>query len=230
MGREFTKNMFIMLVTIMIGVVIITFFIADLKARSEEQERYTGEIEVIEQRNINFTNYFMKSSVLLDKAREDRAFGNYHFDLAFLWYQSALSIKNDSLFELYKIRGIENSTNALPYYEYSHLNFEESGNYFLETKSLTTYPSYLEVLDIYIDLTASGSRLTELRYTASTYLGYLTENLTFDFNNNNVTFQGNMTELLSMFDQIMFAIGAETEIFEGLQDEIDEYEFFDEIR
>lgn len=230
MAREFNRNMFVMLAAVMIGVFIITFFIADIKARSEEEEKYTLEIETIEQKNINFTNYFMKSSVLLDHAREDRAFGNYYFDLGFLWYQSALAEINSTIMDVYKVRGIDNCTNALPHFYNSYLNFEESKKYFNDTKSLTDYPNYKEVLDLYINLTASGSRLTILRYNASIYLNYLTENLTFNVENNNVSYLMNVSDLLGLFMGAMGAYEMELDDYEEYQDEIDEYEFFDEIR
>ena len=230
MTREFNRNMFVMLAAVMIGVIIITFFVADIKARSEEEEKYTMEIASIEQKNINFTNNFMKSSVLLDKAREDRAFGNYHFDLGFLWYQSALAEINSSIMDIYKVRGIDNCTNALPYFYNSYLNFEESKKYFINTRLLTDHSDYIEVLDLYINLTASGSRLTMLRYNASIYLNYLTENLTFNIENNNVTYLMNVSDLLGLFMGAMGAYGMELEDYEEYQDEIDEYEFFDEIR
>ena len=233
MVREFDRNMLIMLGSIMIGVIIITYFVADIVNRSKIETLTTGyetQISGIEQKNVNFTNYFMKSTVLLDKAREDRAFGNYHFDLGLLWYQSALAEKDGNQMELCKTRGIENCTNAMPYYYYSYLNFGESKNYFIETKSLTTHLKYLNVLDIYINLTASGSRLTMLRYNTSMYLKYLTENLTFDAENNNVTFLVNVSELMGLFAGGMGAYQDELEDYEEYQDEIDEYEFFDEER
>ena len=81
--------MFIMLLAIMIGAIIITFFIADIVNRSKLETlttEYEAEITTISSKSENFTSYFLKSSVVLDQAREDLSFGNYHFDLAFLWY------------------------------------------------------------------------------------------------------------------------------------------------
>ena len=173
MGREFTKNMFIMLLSIMVGAVIITYFAADIVNRSTIENltiEHTAEIETITGKNINFTNNFLKSSVLLDLAREYRAFGNYNFDLAFLWYSSALAERNISTIELYKQRTIDNCTEAMPNYLNSHGNFLESKVSFENTKNYTSYDKYLEILDIYIGLTGSGARLTMLRYNASQYL------------------------------------------------------------
>ena len=233
MGREFTRNMFAMLLTIMLGAIIITYFAADIINRSTIEtltSQYQGEITTVRDKSENFTSHFLKSSVVLDQAREDRAFGNYHFDLAFLWYQSALSEKNGSLFGLYKIRGIDNCTNAMPNYYYSHLNFEEAKAYFEDTKAYTDIDKYLTILDLYANLTGSGSRLAMLRYNASQYLMYLTENLTFDEENNSVTFMGNVSELMLLFGGAMGEYQEELDIYEGYQDEIDEYKFFEEAR
>jgi len=233
MAREFNKNMFIMLMAIMIGVVIITFFIADIVNRSKIDTltaEHNVEITSIKGKSENFTSNFLKSSVILDQAREYRAFGNYHFDLGFLWFKSAISAKNKSNMELYKIRGIDNCTNAMPEYYYAYLNFGEARNYYNYTKLFTIYSKYLDILDIYVKLTTSGAKLTMLRYNASLYLKYLIENLTFDINNNNVTYFGNVTGLLFLFDETMGAYEEELGIYEELQEEIDEYEFFDEIR
>ena len=233
MARQFDKNMFVMLLAIMVGAIIITYFVADIVNRSKMETlttQYEGEITTVKGKSENFTSHFIKSSVVLDQAREYRAFGNYHFDLAFLWYQSALSEKNSSLFELYKIRGVGNCTNAMPNYYYSHLNFGEAGTYFEDTKAYTDIDKYTNILDIYVDLTESGSRLTMLRYNASQYLMYLIQNLTFNEENNSVVFMGNMSGLMMLFEGVMGAYQEELGIYEDLQDAIDEYEFFEEIR
>ena len=239
MTREFNRNMFVMLFSIMIGVIIITYFGADIINRSKIDDLTTqyegeittakGEIIFLKSESENFTSRFIKSTVLLDQAREDRAYGNYNFDLAFLWYQSALSERNITQFELYKIWGIDNCTYAMPNYYYSRLNFEEAEDYYNETLSYAG-ENYLDVIDLYVKLTESGSKLTMLRYDASRYLMYLLENLTYDILNNNATFLGNMTGLMMLFEGAMAAYGAESEIYEDIQDDLDDYEFFEEIR
>ena len=232
MGREFTRNMFVMLLAILVGVVIITYFVADIVNRSKIETlttHYEGEITTVKGKSENFTSHFLKSSVVLDQAREDRAFGNYHFDLGFLWYRSALAEKNSSLMDLYKLRGIDNCTNAMPYYYNSHLNFEEAQGYFDDTKSCAD-EEYLNMLDLYVNLTGLGSQLTMLRYNASRYLMYLTENLTFDAGTNSVEYLVNVSGLLGLFDAAMAAYGGMAQEYEEIQDEIDEYEFFEEER
>jgi len=228
MGKEFTKNIFVMLLAIMIGVIIITYFVGDIVNRSKI-ETLEGKITTVKIKSENFTSYFLKSAVVLDQAREDRAFGNYHFDLAFLWYQSALYEKNSSLMDLYKERGIDNCTNALPNYYNSYLNFEEAKNYFNDTK-LYSEEKHLSILNLYINLTDSGALLAMLRYDASTYLNYLTENLTFDLETNSVIFMENVTALLDLFNKTLSAYQQELKIYDNIQNDIDEYEFFDEIR
>ncbi len=62
MAREFTRNMFIMLVSIMVGVIIITFFVGDIMNRSKIDtltEQHSIEISDINSRNENFTNYYL---------------------------------------------------------------------------------------------------------------------------------------------------------------------------
>jgi len=233
MAKEFTRNMFVMLLSIMIGVIIITYFIGDIINRSKIDTltaEHKEEIITIKGQSENFTSHFLKSSGILDQAREDRAFGNYHFDLGLLWYQSALSETDSTMMDLYKIRGIDNCTNALPNYLNSYYNFLEAKDYFTETKAFLSNTKYLTLLDLYVNLTDAGSRLTMLRYDASRYLMYLIENLTFNPDSNNVTFLMNVTDLLMLFDANMFAYGEVLEEFEGIQEEIDEYEFFDEVR
>jgi hypothetical protein len=235
MTREFTHNMFIMLLAIMIGAIIITYFAADVINRTTIEtitSEHREEITNIQSSNENFTSNFLKSAGLLDQAREGRAFGNYHFDLAFLWYNSALLQKNQTTIDLYKNRAVENCTNAMPKYMNSYNNFESSKERFQETKTFTNHPKYIEVLDLYINLTESGSRLTMLRYDASNYLKQITENLTITIENNTVivVYATNISGLLGLFNETIAAYEGELETFEEIQDELDEYEFFDEIR
>ena len=232
MAREFDKNMFVMLLAIMIGAIIITYFAADLISTGKLEDltsQYEGEITSVKSESENFTSSFIKSTVILDQAREDRAFGNYHFDLGLIWYQSALAEKNITYFKIYKERGIDNCTSAMPNYYYSYLNFEDSKDYFNQTIAFAS-ENYLEVLNLYVKLTASGAKLTTLRYDASRYLLYLMENLTFDPINNNVTYLENVTEIMVLFTGVMADYQEELDNYEGTQDEIDEYEFFEEIR
>ena len=55
MVKIFDRNIFIMLLSIMVGVIIITYFFADIKARSEEEDKYTTEIGNIQQQETGST-------------------------------------------------------------------------------------------------------------------------------------------------------------------------------
>jgi len=231
MARVFDRNMFIMLLAIMVGAIIITYFIADIINRSKIEEletEHTLEIETIEEKNINFTSHLIDSLVLLDKSREDRTSGNHHFDLAFSWYGSALSEKNSSTMELYKNRVIGNCTDAMSNYLNSHQNFKIAKSFFNATKTYTTYEKYLELLDLYVNLTASGARLTMLRYNASKYLKYMAENLTLV--NGTITYLENVSELMDSFNETMDLYGEESKTYDEYQDEIDKYELIPEQR
>jgi len=227
MAREFDRNMFIMLLAIMIGAIVITFFVADIINRSKIETlniKHTEEMETMAGKNLNFTNHFMKSSVLLDASREDRAYGDYHFDLAFLFYNTALSEENSSIIESYQARTIDNCTNAMEKYLISHENFVSAKGFFNDTKTYTSYEKYLEILDLYIGLTGSGAKLTMLRYNASKYLKYMAENLT------KIGGLTNISELMDMFNQTMDLYEQESGEYDDCKEKIDEYEFFDEIR
>lgn len=219
----FSRNMFIMLITIMIGAIVVTFFIADIVNQSKINNltfEHTTEMETIEERNINFTSIFLESLVLLDSSREDRAFGNYHFDIASLFYYRAL-IENDKLkMELYKNITIDNCTKAMLKYSISNLNFRSTSYLFNNTKIYTDYNNYLKLIDIYINLTKSGEKLTMLRYNSSKYLRQIAENLTYV---NGSAFLGNVSDLLDLFNESMMMYGEELVSYEEFEEEIDEY-------
>ena len=224
MVRVFDKNMLIMTTAVMVGVVVITYFVGDIVHQSQLTElntEHVSELETIEERNINFTSSFLESSVLLDSAREDRAFGNYHFDLAHLFYTSTLSEDNMTSFEDYQGRCIENCTSAMPMYETSHKNFQMASSFFDSTKKFTDYENYVTLLSMYVNLTNSGARLTLLRYNASMYLKMLAENITFV---NGSAVLENVTALEELFNETMMMYGGEMGNYEQIQKEIDEYD------
>lgn len=224
MAKIFDRNLFIMLFSIMVGVIIVTYFMADIVNQTKIDQltaQHTVEIETIEEMNINFTNNFLESSVLLDSAREFRAFGNYHFDLGSLFYTSALSENNISKINEYKNMSIDNCTEAMPKYLNSYLNFESASNFFNNTKKHTTYGHYLDLLNLYIKLTDSGAKLTMLRYNASIYLKYLSENITIQ---NGSAFVTNETGLMDLLNMTLMMYGAEAGNYEDIEQDIDEYD------
>ena len=172
--------------------------------------------------NINFTNSFLQSSVLLDTAREDRAYGNYYYDLAHLFYTTALSQVELASLELYKSKSINNCTTALPNFLNSHLNFDVSSSFFDGTKKYTEYDGYIDLLNLYVDLTNSGSRLTMLRYNATLYLKYLAENLTLK--DDGVGYLENMTGILDLFNSTVMFYNMELGVYQGIGDDIKEYD------
>ncbi len=223
--RVFDKNMLIMAIAIMVGIVVITYFVADIVHKSQIQElntEHTQQITNIEENNINFTSSFLESSVLLDSAREDRAFGNYHFDIGRLFYTSALSEKNATVIMNYRNISIDNCTLAMPKYLTSHQNFNQASLFFNKSKEFTVYDNYIELLNLYVNLTQSGAKLTLLRYNASQYLMMLAENITISTNGSVVL--ENVSELENLFNESMAMYGMELETYEEIQDEIDEYD------
>jgi hypothetical protein len=216
MAREFTKNMFIMLVAIMIGVFVITYFAADIINRSKIETlttEHVTEIKDINSMNENFTNYFLQGSVKMDSAREIREVGNYYFDLAArIWYPQG---------EYQKVIG--NCTDAMSQYLISNLKFAESKPYFIAAKTFTENPSYKGALDYYVAFANSGENITLLRYETAKYLLYAAENLSLG-NVENATF---LLENFSILDSLY---GEMLQEYNGYKDLIDRYIFFEEDR
>ena len=233
MTKAFDRNMFIKTAAAMIGVVIVTYFLADISHQSKIRElttKHNIEVETIQEKNKKFTNGFLESSVVLDSAREDRAFGNYYFELASLFYNIALSEKNSSKIMSYKNKTIDNCSEAMPKYLASHMNFIKSSEFFNSTIQYTVKPNYIKLLKLYVNLTESGARLTLLRYNASKYLKYLAENITIV--NSSAILTENATELMEMFNETMMMYGSELNNFEQQEQEIEEYDIegFNPIR
>lgn len=210
----FNRNMFIMLFSIMIGAILITYFAADIIKESkiedlESQIAYRDEqiqikeIEIIveKNRNINFTNNFLKSSGVLDLAREYRANGNYHFELGRLFFIIALNEYNLTRFNSYKNSTIDNCTLAIPDFNNSYNNFHYAGYMYNKTKNYTDYNPLIKLIDNYINLTKSGAKLSMLLYNASNYLKNLANNLSME--NGSVKFEGNVTELWKLFNDTL---------------------------
>ena len=227
MPRVFDRNIFIMMFSIMLGVVIVTYFVADIVHRSQIDElntEHVSEIKNIEENNINFTNSFLESSVLLDSAREDRAFGNYHFDLAQLFYTSALNEKNESLMNEYKNESIDNCSKAMPMYLTAQKNFITSTKFFKETMNFTDYENYLNLLSLYVNLTTIGAEITLLRYNASHYLKMIVQNITYVNGSSTLENTTNVTGLLSLFNETIGMYGSALADYEETQQKIDEYD------
>jgi hypothetical protein len=227
MERIFDRNMFLMFLAIMVGAVVVTYFAADIVNRSTIDTLNSQHVVIIqsmEEKNENFTSNFLESSILLDTAREDRATGNYLFDLARLSYTGALYALDAEAMEIDKNRAIENCTMAVAEYENSHLNFKSASQHFMVTKAFVVVDKYLDLLDKYAALCASGARLSSLRMNSSLYLRSLAENLTF--HNDTVGFLENMSMVMDEFDLSEFDVGIETDIYEEIKEEIEGYGYY----
>lgn len=231
MAREFDRNMFIMLLSIMVGVIIITYFAADIIRRAEIEEieeKHIEEIETIEKKNINFTSSFLDSLTSLNLAKNYRMDGEINYQLADAFFDNVFSIKNESEFNIYKSYITNNCSNAMYNFLNSYLNFNDSISNFNKSKKYTTYNVYLGLGDLYINYSKSGARLTSLRYNISKYLLWISENLTFV--NESVGFLGNNSALMEKLSETLEDYLIEEEIFLGLEEEIDLYELYEPER
>jgi len=222
MAREFTRNMLIMLVAIMVGVVIITYFIADIINRSKIETmtiEHNVEIVDINSRNENFTNYCLQGLIKMDAAREVREIANYYFDFALYWFNNALETSNKNL----TIQCIDNCTKAMDQYLTAYQSFGKSRPYFETAKNYTNKSRYLEVIGYYIGFSYAGQNITMLRYNASAYLRRAAENLSFG-NTENVTL------LMANFTMIEQMVQGATQTYNEFRYQIDGYLFFSEIR
>jgi hypothetical protein len=222
MAREFTRNMLIMLVAIMVGIVLITYMAADVIRRSQIDTltvEHSTEIRSINIKSENFTDHFLQGSVKLDSAREIREIGNYYFDFALFWYTNA--VKN--ITENFIHRCIQNCTNASENYMRSYQRFGDSKPYFIEAKNFTNHSKYIEVLGYYVSFAQSGQNITLLRYNASNYLRAAAENLSLGN-------MANVSMLLGLFNQTAALYNSAAQQYQDQKDQIDGYIFFNEIR
>jgi hypothetical protein len=214
--------MFIMLISIMIGVVLITFFVADIMRRSEI-EGYQEEIQTIsterqlfEQMSRNFTDHFFKSIGSLDLSREYRAEGNTYFDLAAsLWYPQG---------EYEKV--MQNCTFSMDSHMLAYQNFLNTRLFFNQTRAFTSEERYLSIINLYMDLSQSGAKMSMLRYNASSYLYSIAENMSLYGDDVNVS------ELLELFNMTNDEYVQELEVYNEIIEEIEsEYgKFFNPVR
>jgi len=211
-----------MLIAILVGVVIITFFIADIMRQSQIDTlniEHKTQIQTITYKNENFTDHFFQGIVQMDSAREVREIGNYHFDFGLFWYSNAYN----NFSEKYITNCIDNCTLAMTNYLKSYESFNLSKPYFENAQLFTNQSKYLEVLGYYVRFAQSGKNITLLRHTASKYLKHAAENLS----NGNLD---NVSLLMDLFNETEEAYGDEVGSYNDYRGQIDEYWFFDEIR
>lgn len=222
MAREFSRNMFIMLVAIMVGAVIITFFAADIVSRSQIDilnTQHFNEIVDLNSRNENFTNHMLQGSIKLDAARETREIANYHFDFALFWFNLALNTENLSLIP----QSLENCSEAAGQYLTAAQNFNASVPYFITARGMTNTSKYLEVIGYYIGFANAGRNISLLRYNATALLRQAAENLSLG----NDTAVAELLENLTALEDI---ISQEQQGYDDYRQQIDGYLFFSEIR
>jgi len=232
MPREFNRNMLIMLSAIMIGAIIITYFIGDIVRRTEIEDltrEHEIETEQLITENENLFSNFVISNTILDNAKEDQYLGDYQFELAKEWYQTTLSEKNESSFNIYKYKTTNSCTNAMTTYTTSKNNYNLSKEHFNETKTYTENPNYLELLELYIDLCDSGYLLTLHKHNASSYLKIISENLIFNANGT-ISYEENITDILALYNDSLASINEELIKYNDIKKEIDEYDLFKTIR
>ena len=231
MARVFDRNMFIMLFSIMIGIVIITFFVADIMRKSqidEIEERHIKEIKTIEKKNINFTSKFLDSLTSLNLAKKYRMEGEIDYQLGNAFYKNILSETNKTRFDNYKGYITSNCSSAMDNFLNSYMNFNDSIGNFNQSKNYTEYSVYLNLGDLYINYSKSGARLTQLRFDISKYLLYMGENLTFI--NGTVGFSQNISNLTALLDGALEEYMLEEELYLGLEDLIELYELYEPER
>ncbi|MFO7677284.1 MAG: hypothetical protein R6V50_02720 [Thermoplasmatota archaeon] len=220
MAKLFDRNMMVMLIAIMIGIVIITYFIADINRRSQIDTltiEHKTEITDITSRNQNFTDNFLQGSLIMDRAREQREISNYYFDFALFWYNTGLQQENNTNL----LYCAENCTVAMDKYLISYDSFNESKPLFQRALSFTDDHRYMEILDYYQKFADSGMTITLLRYNASKYLKSMAENITLGHN---------VTDLFELFNETMMLYGMEIGGYLDFKNQIDLFLFFDPIR
>jgi hypothetical protein len=214
--------MLVMLVSVMLGVVIITFFVGDIANRSKIDTlnlQHTVEIGDINSKNENFTNHFLQGSIKMDAAREVREVANYYFDFALFWFNNALANQSKNLTK----QCIDNCTNAMQKYLDSYENFKKSTPYFENGRNYTNNSKYLEVLEYYIGFAHAGQTITMLRYNASDYLRRAAENLSFGNMKNVTALMENFTAVEQIYQQALL-------VYQEYQSQINGYLFFSTIR
>ena len=222
MAREFTRNLFIMLIAIMVGIILITFMLADVMRRSQLESltvEHKTEIQTLTRTNENFTDHFLQGSLKIDSAREAREVGNYYFDFALFWYTNA--VKNTT--ETFIHQCIQNCTSAAEDYMDSYQKFGLAKPFFTEAKTFTNKSKYIEVLGYYMTFADSGQYITSLRYNASLFLKHIAENLSLGNT-------ANVSMLLALFNQTEALYQSGSQEYQDQKDEIDGYIFFNEIR
>jgi len=220
------KNLVIILITLILIIFLILYFFTYNIYNSEIEylnKSHLDEIQSIEEKNNNFNNIFLESLILEDSSTRDRLLGNYHFDLAIIFHNETLNQNDEIKMNEYKNITNTNCEIAIKSFLISSQNYKISNTFFNKSKKYTENINYLNLIDIYINLTNSGERLSMFRYNASILLKQLTENITYIDGSAD---QGNVTIILNLFYQNLTNYDQEIEIYEELLDDIEEFDLF----
>ena len=220
------KNLVIILMTLIIIIFLILYFFTYTNYNSEIEylnKIHSDEILSIEEKNNNFNNVFLESLILEDTATKDRLQGDYNFDLALIYYNETLNQINETKMNEYKNITNLNCENAIKIYLISSQNYNISKTFFNKAKKYTDNINYQNLIDIYINLTNSGERLSMFRYNASILLKQLSDNITFIDGSVN---QGNVAIILNLFYQNLTFYNQEIIVYEELVDDIEEIDLF----
>jgi len=227
MAKEFDKNMFVMLLAIMIGVIIITFFISDIQRQTQIEDiniKHVQEIETIEERNLNFSSMFLDSLISFNKAQDDRMDGEINYKVATEFYNTIFDETNKTNFLDFKLTIINNCIEAQSDFINSGSNFNDSIYNFEDSKKETDYELYHGLCDLYVNLSTVGYNLSDLSYSVSMYLRYLAENLSFY--NGTVGFIKNASELQGLFNDTLQKYIELGEEFDYLKELIEIYDLY----
>jgi len=224
MSLSYNKKNIIFIITLIIIFSLITYFASYTTHNSEIiklNKLHLADLESLEEKNNNFNNIFLESLTLEDISTRDRLLGNYYFDLALFLYNETL----EEIDEI-KMNELKNKTNincdeAIISFYLSSQNYKSSTLFFSNSKKYTDNINYIKLIDLYIDSTRSGEKLSMFRYNASILLKQLIENITYIDGSAD---QGNVTIILNLFYQNISNYNEELEIYEAIQDEIEEFD------
>jgi len=205
----------------MVGVIIITYFVADIMKNAElekQAEEHKIEIKDLQTKNLNLLSNILSSIGDLIRSSNYRVTGNYYFDLASIWYTTALSETNISELEKYKTLIYDSCDDAIYNYNLSNVNYVVAKTKFQFTLTEST-EEFKDLIGLYVNLTDKGAELANLRANASIYLRYLAENVTIK--NNTVAFMTNITEVQELFNITVGLYGVLETEYSMIEEEIE---------
>lgn len=224
MSLSYNRNNIIIIIALIIIFSLVTYFVSYSIHNSEIMnlnKLHLAELESLEEKNNNFNNIFLESLTLEDISTRDRILGNYYFDLALFLYNVTLEEIDEIKMNENKNKTVLNCDNAQSLFYISSQNYKSSSIFFNNSKKYTDNINYLKLIDLYIDSTKSGEKLSMYRYNTSILLRQLAENITYVDGSAD---QGNVTIILNLFYQNISNYNEELEIYEEIQDDIEEFD------